>query len=102
MTTTVRYFRTMGLSVLGYVLVTLVFFGLASLDGDEPGPGMFIGLAVWKIGFITVSVLQAREKGRNPVLWGIIELLSSVIGTIVLLLLPYTKEKTAALAEHKT
>ena len=95
-----RYLLTIPLSILTIAAVTGVFFGITALgkpDQNGPGSTIFIGLAFWKLGLIAVAVLVAREKGRTPALWGVIELFASIIGTLVLLALPHTKERRAEL-----
>lgn len=97
---TSRYLLTIPLTILAIAAVTGVFFGITALgkpDQNGPGSTIFIGLAFWKLGLIAIAVLIAREKGRTPVLWGVIELFASIIGTLVLLALPHTKERKADL-----
>lgn len=91
---------TIPLTILAIAAVTGVFFGITALgkpDQNGPGSTIFIGLALWKIGLIAIAVFVAREKGRSPVLWAVIEVFASIIGTLVLLVLPHTKERKAEL-----
>lgn len=96
-----RYLLVFLVGLAGYAAVILLFLGVVRLiegpDMKEPGAGIYIGLAVFKLGFIAVSILVAREKGRSMVLWGVIELLFSVVGTLILLFLPHTAERRAEL-----
>lgn len=101
-----RYLKTLAIGLGAVALNLALFVGLSLLitllvGGRGPGsaeralPFVMPLLVAWKAGMIYIAVRIAREKGRSPLVWGIVELLSSLLGTAVLLLMPYTAGRKA-------
>lgn len=61
---------------------------------------ILLAIVIFKAGIVWLGISMAKAKNRSPLAWGIIVFVSSIIGTIILLVLPEVPKKGKVESEN--